>query len=1031
MPKRAHILLSLVVLAALGLCALLPGVGQPTRAASPPATGPAVQPITELSQLDGGFKVSVRPLLQTYCIGCHGEDKPEAGLNLNSYSSVQAVVNDGRRWNLVLDRLKSQKMPPVDAPAHPSAAERDQAVQWFSALRDFETVQNANDPGIVLARRLSNEEFNYTVRDLTGVDLQPTKEFPADPDNTAGFDNSGESLVMSPELLNKYLAAARDVANHMFLLPKGFSFSPYTMLAETDRDRHCVSQIIDFYATQDTDYADYFQAAWHYKYRAALGKPNATIAEIAGEAKVSAKYLGTIWTTLEATPADVGPLVKLQALWKALPAPDMGGARANAPAGEAINLASIARPGCEAMRDYVVGVRKKVEVRFLNITAGKIGAAAEPLLIWKNVQYATHRMNFDPQQLQVEGEPAPVVSTAPEVGSTSPFGPGKTQIIKNVRGDPDLVVPAGQRAKYEAAFGQFCAVFPDKFFMEERGRNYFDTTKDRGRYLSAGYHSLLGYFRDDQPLYQLMLDDQQQKQLDEMWLEMDFVAAATERMYIEFYANGKDQGDGQGDNRRHSTTQPGPITSQASIRDLEGQYLNLASTGDERGKQAIRDYFEWINSTLRSVEKAKLAAEPTHLAQLLDFAAKAYRRPLTQAEKDDLLAFYHDCRDKEGMDHESAMRQCIVDVLMAPDTMYRIDLIDNGKGVHPLSDYELASRLSYFLWASIPDDELLAHAAAGDLHKPEVIAAEARRMLKDPRVRGLATEFGGNWLDFRNFEQLNTVDRERFSTFTPALRAAMFEEPVRFMMDVFQTNRPILDLIYGNDTFVNPALATHYGMPVPKDGPDGWVRVDDADKYGRGGLLPMAVFLTKNAPGLRTSPVKRGNWVVKNVLGERIPPPPPVVPELPHDEAKSDLPLRDMLARHRADPNCAACHAKFDSLGLVFEGFGPIGEQRKVDLAGRPIDASATFPGGMDGTGVEGLKSYIRAQRQDDFVDNMCSKLLAYALGRSIMLSDDPLVNEMHSKLAADGYHFDDMIETIVTSRQFLNKRGNDDAAGN
>jgi hypothetical protein len=347
--------------------------------------------------------------------------------------------------------------------------------------------------------------------------------------------------------------------------------------------------------------------------------------------------------------------------------------------------------------------------------------------------------------------------------------------------------------------------------------------------------------------------------------------------------------------------------------------------------------------------------------------------------------------------------------------------------VHPLSDYELASRLSYFLWASLPDDQLLAHAAAGDLHQPEVIAAEARRMLKDPRVRGLATEFGGNWLDFRNFEELNTVDRERFASFTPALRTAMFDEPVHFMMDVFQTNRPILDLIFANDTFVNPVLARHYGMPVPKDGPDGWVRVDDADKYGRGGLLPMAVFLTKNAPGLRTSPVKRGNWVVKNVLGERIPPPPPVVPELPHDEAKSDLPLRDMLARHRADPSCAACHAKFDSLGLVFEGFGPIGEQRSVDLAGRPIDASATFPGGMEGTGVEGLKSYIRAQRQDDFVDNMCSKLVAYALGRSIMLSDDPLVQEMHTKLAGDGYHFDDMIETIVTSRQFLNKRGNDD----
>jgi hypothetical protein len=191
----------------------------------------------------------------------------------------------------------------------------------------------------------------------------------------------------------------------------------------------------------------------------------------------------------------------------------------------------------------------------------------------------------------------------------------------------------------------------------------------------------------------------------------------------------------------------------------------------------------------------------------------------------------------------------------------------------------------------------------------------------------------------------------------------------------------------------------------------------------------MAVFLTKNAPGLRTSPVKRGNWVVKNVLGERIPPPPPVVPELPRDEAKLDLPLRDMLARHRADPNCAACHARFDSLGLVFEGFGPIGERREKDLAGRPIDASATFPGGSQGTGVEGLRQYIRKQRQNDFINNTCGKLLACALGRSLIFSDEALIQEMRGKLAANGYRFDNLVESIVTSRQFLTKRGREEVA--
>jgi hypothetical protein len=219
-------------------------------------------------------------------------------------------------------------------------------------------------------------------------------------------------------------------------------------------------------------------------------------------------------------------------------------------------------------------------------------------------------------------------------------------------------------------------------------------------------------------------------------------------------------------------------------------------------------------------------------------------------------------------------------------------------------------------------------------------------------------------------------------------------------------------------------------MPVPAGPADTWVRVPDANRYDRGGLLPMAVFLTKNAPGLRTSPVKRGNWVVKNVLGEKIPPPPPVVPELPHDEAKMDLPLRDMLARHRANPMCAACHARFDALGLVFEGFGPAGEKRTNDLAGRPVDASASFPNnGGQGTGLPGLRQYIQAHRQNDFVDNFCNKLLAYALGRTLMLSDDLLLQNIQARLGKDGYHIDDVVDSIVTSPQFLTKRGRDGLA--
>ncbi|HWY85311.1 MAG TPA: DUF1592 domain-containing protein [Gemmataceae bacterium] len=989
--------------------------------AEEPAAAPSKDPGSV--QLEAQFSGTIRPFLQKYCIACHGQKEPEGDLDLSAYTSMAAILKDMRRADMILHRLKASEMPPKKAKLHPLPKARQQVVAWLQTVRDRETQRNAGDPGVVLARRLSNAEYNYTIRDLTGVDIRPTREFPVDPANTAGFDNSGESLVMSTALLKKYLAAAHEVANHMYLRPHGFAFAPHPMLVETDRDKLCVMQIIAFYHRQNTDYADYFQAAWLYKHRAALGKPGATLAEMAAQGNVSPKYLATIWKTLEGQKVEVGPLVKLQELWSALPAP-------------ALKQPDAARAGCEKMKDYVVQLRKKVECRFYNIQAGRVGAGTVPMMIRKNVAYATHRRSYDPAQLQVEGEDPPAPYQGPEPSVTGDLGPGATRPVVNAPGDPDLFVPEGQRARHEEAFAAFCSVFPDMFYMQERGRNYHDVTRDRNRFLSAGFHNILGYFRDDQALSELILDEKQQKELDEMWLEMDFVASTTARMFIEIYGNGG-QFEGRGGLPREAKIAPAAEskamreewTSEAQIKRLEAKVLANAAGGNDVGIKAVKDFFAWINTTMRTVAKAHVGAEPSHLEALLNFAARAYRRPLAIEEKADLLAYYKSCREKDGLDHESAIREGIVSVLMAPDFCYRIDFLASGKGIQPLSDYDLASRLSYFLWSSMPDEELLARAAAGDLHEPRVVAAQARRMLKDPRIRDLAVEFGGNWLDFRRFEELNSVDRERFPSFTSDLRQAMFEEPVRYLTDVFQKNRSVLDLLYGQDTFVNPLLAKHYGIPIASESTAGWIHVDDARPFGRGGLLPMAVFLTKNSPGLRTSPVKRGNWVVKNVLGEQIPAPPPVVPELPKDEAKLDLPLRDLLARHRADPSCAGCHARFDSFGLVFEGFGPIGERRAKDLSGRQVDVSATFPSGDEGAGLDGLRQYIRAKRQNDFVQNLAAKLFAYALGRGLIQSDDLAIRAMQEKLMANSYRFDNLVESIVTSRQFLFRRGGDETA--
>ena len=971
------------------------------------------------------FTQTVRPFLARHCNGCHTGASPAAQFNLAPYATMDDVVRDYAHWDLVLQRVSAGEMPPK-AMKQPSPAERKQIVDWIQAMRTSEAEKNAGDPGPVLARRLNNAEYNYSIRDLTGVDLRPTREFPVDPANPAGFDNSGESLTMSPALLNKYLQAARGVANHMVLTPTGFNFSPHPMLVETDREKYAIMRIVDFYERQPTDYAEYFQAAWRFKHRVALGKPNATLASIATEYKLSQNYLPMVWKILGETPDaprdEVGPIAKLQGMWRALPTP-------------ADKKPEELRKQCVAMRDWVVKLRKHTAREFASPRVRGLSPTSQPLMNHKFRQFNSHRRDFDYAALRMASDPPlqePNVPRYPGLGQES--AARAAALMQKARiGDTDLIVPDGQFARYRDSFARFANVFPDAFYIRERGRFFPDDSQDKGRLLSAGYHNVMGYWRDDTALQELILDEAGRRELDQLWIEFDYIGDHTMRTYVQYYFN--QSGEVQGMGRESGTARPSDAEVSASgvIFGLRDAYLAKAAAdydNDPVAEEAIRYHFRWVNDTLRTLEKLRVDSEPRHLDALLDFAARAYRRPLTAAEREQMLAYYGSLRQKDGLTHEEAVRDSIVSVLMSPKFCYRIDLaparsapaVSQSKGA-PLTPTALASRLSYFLWSSMPDAELIAHATSGDLTQPGVLLAQTRRMLQDARTRGLATEFAGNWLDFRRFEAHNSVDRGRFPSFDNDLRQAMFEEPVRFIEDVIRNGRSVLDMLYGDYTFANPVLAKHYGMPEIKGSNEKWIRVDNATRYGRGGIIPMSVFLTQNSPGLRTSPVKRGYWVVRRVLGEQIPPPPPTVPELPTDESKAELPLRAMLAKHRDNAACASCHARFDSFGLVFEGYGPIGERRGEDLAGRPVDATAEFPGGAKGAGVEGVQAFIRNYRQKDFIDNLCRKLLAYSFGRSLILSDEPVIDRMKSNLVANGYRFSALVETIVATPQFLNKR--------
>lgn len=951
-----------------------------------------------LESLDRSFDSQIVPLLQAHCLSCHDAETKEAELDLSLFRRIDDVTESHRVWATVMERLEAREMPPDDADTELADEDRATIVQWIGRVRRLEAERNAGDPGLVLARRLSNAEYDHSIRDLTGVDIRPTKAFPVDPANEAGFDNSGESLSMSPALMTKYLGAARAVVEHLVLTPRGIHFAPHAVVGDTDRDKYCVKRIVEFYRRQPTDYADYFFAAWSYEHRGFLGKQDATLDDIAMEHEVSGKYLATIWQTLSEEEVETGPLARLQEMWRGLPSEQQD---------------EEFRTQCEQMRDFVVRTRKLFEPKLGNLHIPGVHKGSQPFVLWKNGQYAAHRRSASFAFL----DEAPADRSPAEYASIVEFA-------RELFHEPD-------RERFMAAYDRFCSVFPDAFYVSERGRDYLNIPRDeqeKGRLLSAGFHSMMGYYRDDRPLYELILDETRQRELDELWHELDFFTSAPLRQYQGFLwfdrTDSRFMRDPEFDFARPedklSLTEP-MITKLAEV------YLAKATKngGDAIPLQAIQDFFRNINQQIRWVEQARLEAEPYHLDAVAELASRAYRRPLTSTEESGFRGYYRRLRDIDGLAHEQAIQDVIVSVLMSPHFCYRVDLLSDSDDTRALNDFELASRLSFFLWASLPDAELTHHASLGDLHEPNVLLAQTRRMLQDDRVRGLATEFGANWLGFRRFEEHNSVDRERFPSFDDDLRSSMFEEPLRFFVDLVQRNRSSLDFVFADRTFVNAQLAKHYGMPEFQVADEQWHEVSNAGRFGRGGLLPMAVFLTQNAPGLRTSPVKRGYWVVRNLLGERIPPPPPDVPDLPNDESKlGDLTLSEALAQHREHQACAGCHNRIDPLGLGFEGFGPIGERREVDLGGRPVQQTAVFPDGSERDGVQGLRQYIRARRVSDFVDNLHRKLLSYALGRTLLLSDDSLLQAMRDNASADGHRFGTLVETIVASPQFLTKRG-------
>ncbi len=395
-------------------------------------------------------------------------------------------------------------------------------------------------------------------------------------------------------------------------------------------------------------------------------------------------------------------------------------------------------------------------------------------------------------------------------------------------------------------------------------------------------------------------------------------------------------------------------------------------------------------------------------------ARRAYRQPVSDADLRTLLTFYESGHRDGGF--EAGIEEGLQRILASPKFVFRVerDPVDVRTSVHRVSDVELASRLSFFLWSSIPDDELLNAASKGSLSNPAVLEAEVRRMLADPKAEALVSNFAGQWLHLRNVPNI-LPNSDLFPDFDDNLRQGFRKETELFFESIVREDHSVVDLMTANYTFLNERLARHYGIPNIYGSQFRRVEItDDA----RRGLLGQGSILATTSHAERTSPVLRGKWILENIVGAAVPPPPPDVPVLkPTADGEKPKTMREQMAEHRANPACATCHKVMDPIGFAMENFDAVGAWRTREPGG-PIDASGNL---ADGTKIDGVVSLRKAlvSHPDQFVDTLTEKLLTYALGRGLSYNDMPVVRGIVRDSAQQNYRFTSIVLGIVRSAPF------------
>lgn len=1057
----------------------------------------------------------VTEILRESCVDCHGKGKPKGGVSiarLIEHMTPDAVGEHWEHWQRMADMLATREMPPEDADVIPTDEQRQQAVTWIHKTLEQYDAAHAGEPGRVTVRRLTSAEYAYALRDLTGIDVKTGVDASSDAVGGEGFANFGDVQFVQDTTVERFLEAAKQVADHAVIGAGPLEF--YVDPGRTGLELSALNRIEQLYTSRGfrvvsgeggrpfgfDRYGKAFYVAWHHRHRAALGEPTVTLRQLAAREGITGRFAEHIAAVVGRADAAYPARVTLDR-WKRLPRPGRDRAATIAAVRaecDAITRSLVSWPswffargdlaaggqgdenplvfddttlGAQARHAYVHSLNRRFGRPASRIPAPwtvyvavdplRLPAAATPVVLWRDARVVLRTPPPPPEPNEPVAVtrrrvPGPIVSTHPlrtllssedaarlRFGHSpdgTPLGPddfalasgtsfeitldagehvAELHVEAELGADRDTVLRVmvsdnasgvarapGQRvflgdptsrgyAAFRAGIDEYVALLPPNSHGAANPADKdpvpapFDNTYNSPEH--DAFVTQVKYQRTDDFFTRHIVDGRDRARLEAAWTDL-FGSWPYHDAYL------------------------GMLLDHYEVTTGSRKIVDMTPARVARLPVEARPHVTRLRAHYEAVMAAMRRAEPGHVDDAIAFASRAWRRPLTTAEQLALRTFYGTSRRERKLDHDAAVRALLARILMSPAFLYRIEA-SPGLTDTRLNDWEIAARLSFFLWSSIPDAELRRAAAAGELQREKALTAQVRRMTADPKARRLSTEFFGQWLGFYHFDQYRGVDTGRFPEFTDEVRTSMYEEAVATFEYLVREGRPVKEILHADYAFLNEPLAAFYGVQAPAASGTELRRIEGARTLQRGGALRLGAVLTTTSAPLRTSPVKRGDWILRRILGTPTPPPPADAGTLPADDKSFEgQTLRQRLAAHKTRAACASCHLRIDPLGFPLEGYDAVGRSRQAYADGNPVDLTGEFRDNSTIVGADGLLQYLR-RKESQVMTTLSRKMIGYALGRNPQASDRRLIAAM---VAAGGEaSFADLATRVVLSRQF------------